>query len=939
MHVYSEQTLRPRLGLALLGFGLVACSDGGSSDSPASMDVQLQTLAGSVTGSGGEALPGVTVRFEGTETVTNGDGLFILPDIGAVPTGTRLVEIDGTTAGGPGTFPVLQLGVEVLGPDADLVLPRRVTLPDLSGTGSVSQMVAASPAGVIDQAIDLDGPDGDIALDGPGGTVIFLGEVPADGPLVLNATPVSPGDIPLPLPEGLLGSSFVTIQPSNARFASPAGGGLDVLLPNDLNLPTGSIVDIWSYDNDLGVWVDRTDETGNNGVVVELESGATAIAASGVVSEGGCYAPVVPIDPNLATTAEGIVLDDLGEPLANVSLSTNFGQFATSGPDGRYSLTGIPAFDLSNPMTPVATDFAVTAIAPPTLGVIPAASTTTFSGEVVAGGVTAVGDLELVVPGTGCLSGRVIGATDASLGTLELSGPVNLVLTPEPNGSFFDCSLLPGTYAASFEFPGKGSEASAGFDVVAGEVSSVILQQAIGTGSELITVNVFRRSSGALPGAAPVDGAMVLLMGSDSGSAGGLVQRTDGLGQATFEAVDPPFTVTAVASFSSLGQVPGGVFRQATSVVGLDPVGDQIGLLLNLDELDGPATPSTEATLTGTITGVLDDCALDLRVTNREFADGGSTFSRVSLGNTNGYSIAVPAGQTLDLFLALDCTTNPSAFGYELGLAPLAEGETRTLDLDVSAGLAVLDQTAVLSASSVESPSIASYNLDLEQVGEGGQFESDLTIGFGFSEDFPITMLLPDFSQEPSNALDSVLELESSYGDAGTARTQGVRSRLTSTPEELLADLPASSSLVAPGIPMTFEQGQFQGQEFFFTAAGGSNGVNLFQVNRLFSPFATEGSSESQALAEGSGPLLIDWTIWTAPGITSLPIPPAPLTILAPGEYGAEFAALRFQGVGTSLADLFDIQVNENLNSLLSQFSTFQTGKVEFPFDIEASRP
>ncbi len=908
-----------------LALGLVACSSGSDDPPVVPVNASLQTLSGEISGPGGLPLAGATVRFEGVETTTSLTGAFILPGIGAVPVGARQVEIDGTTATTPGTYPELEILVDVSSSDTDVILPQQIVLPNLASVDAGNQQVTTSISGVTDQAIDLDGPAGDLGLDGPAGTVILLGSAPASGPVDLNVTPVPNDEVPMPLPGGLQASSFVTIQPGNGRFTTPTGDGLDVRLPNGLGLPIGTEVDIWSFDHDVSDWVNRTDETGNRGTVVDIGDGNTAVDASGVITEGGWHAPVVPVNVEWATTISGRIVDGTGTPVTDVSVFTDLGQFTQTEVDGTFRLFSVAAYDLAETEICTPREVTVTAMAPLTLGATLNVITTVTAGDVVPGGETAMDDIALAIPGTGCVSGQVLGLADASVAGVTISGPTNLFLTPAVNGSFFDCSLDPGNYTASYFFPGATTSTTTEFSLAAGEIATVVIQMAMGTGSETITVNVARRGGGPAPMSTPVDGALVLLAGADLGSSEGLVQMTNEFGQTTFENVDGPFTVTAVAEFSSEGSSPGTVFRQASSVIGLDPTGNEIGLLLNLGGADGPATPPADATLTGTLTGVPSDCTVDLVVTNREFAGSQPTFQNGATGQAT-YAIPVPSGQALDLFFRLICTTSTGGLGYELDMAPFASGETRTLDLDLSQGLALLDQAVSVVPSGVESPAISTYGGELDQTELMGGFQNNIVVTNGFSNELPAEAALPDLAAAPSNLFDNVIEFENSYGDSGTSRSQEVSTRLTATPPTLSVVLPASSSLISPSLPAQFISGQFQGETLVFTAPGGTNGVNLFQIRN-------SEISQEKSTTEGS-PLLTDWTIWAGPAVTSLTIPPAPSTVLLPNLYDVEFSGARFEGVTSTLSGIFNEQVNLNINALLEDYTVFRTGNVEFPIEI-----
>ncbi len=916
------RNLRTPLAI-FLALGLIACSD--SDDDPAPGTASLQTLSGKINGPGGAGLQGATIRFEGSETTTDANGVFFLPDVGMVPVGTRFVEIDGTTATSAGSYPDLEVQVEVGLGDTDLTLPQTVTLPNLMSAASVMQMVAVDSSGETTEDIDVNnGVDGDIQLMGATGTVILIGNDPAVGAVDMNVTPVPNDEVPMPLPDGLLGSGFVTIQPGAARFSQPGGGGLDVRLPNALGLPLGTEVDIWSFDHDVGAWVNRSLETGNQGIVVATPGG-TAVDASGVITEGGWHAPVVAVDPDCATTLTGRIVSAVDSGLGNVSVFTNLGQFTTTAADGTFSIPSVPAYDLSTTeCTPISID--VDAVAPPVLGSSAASTVTVAAIDIVSGGTTALGDITITIPTTGCISGLVIGTSDASLADITVTGPTNITLTPNPNGTFFACELDPGSYTASYPFPGDLEATEVSFDVVANEVTTVALQAATGTGSETITVTVVRRGGGIYADHTPVDGAMVLLRGTDSGSSNGLLQMTDSNGETVFSNVSGPFDVTAVKDFASAGQFPGSIFRQASSLIDVDPPVDQIGVLLNLGGQDGPPTPTADATLSGTLTNVPLDCVVDIRVTNREFVDDEPTFFAAANGVTTNYSIPVPSGQVLDIYYGLICTTSPSGTGTVLGVAPIDTGLTGTVDIDLATGLATFDQSVTVQLSGVESPSEAFYSIGLLQIDATEQFVNSLFLDEDSALELPASLELPDFAVAPSNMFDNALEVDTSYLDGNTERSQNAQTRVDVASPTFTFVLPASSSLVSPAAPVIVDSASVSGTTFVFTAQGGANGVNLLSLR---------GPNFGKGDAEG-GFTFIDWTIWAAPGVTSITLPPTPSAILSPGNYTAEFEAVRFDGILASFNAVFTDQVGENINDLLRDNTAIRSGTVRFDVQVEA---
>ena len=921
-----------RLTLLLsLAIGAAACDDDDDDGAAPPANANLNTLSGKIAAPGGAGLPGATIRFQGTETTTNANGLFFLPNIGDVPLGTQLVDIDGSTSTAVGTFPELEVMVNVAAGDTDITLPQIITLPDLDSLDAVTQTVTVDVNGATDADFTLMGPDGDIELDLPTGTIITLGGVPAAAPVDVNVTPVPNDEVPMPLPTGLQGSAFVTIQPGNAAFdADGMGAGLDVLLPNDGNVPIGTMVDVWSFDHDVGDWVNRSAETGNQGVVEDLGGGLTGIRASGVITEGGWHAGVIAVDTDCVTTLTGQVVDDMMNGLGGVSVFTDLGQFTTTASDGTFTLESVPAYELGVvPCT--TTDVTVTAAAPPILGAVESAGTTILAADVMAGATTTVPDITLTIPTTGCVSGVVLGEDNPENADVTITGPTNTTATPQPNGSFFTCDLDPGSYTASYLFTGESVPTEVSFDIAANEVTTIVLQLARGTGSETITVNVVEGDGAPFPTYSAVDGALVLLRGTDSGSSAGLVQMTDAMGQATFENVDGPYDVTAVSEALSQGQFPGTVFRNASTLLQIDPAADQIGVLLGLGNEDGPASPTADATVSGTLSNVPAGCTVSVIVTNREYAGEDPTFENATFGETASYSLAVPSGQILDLFFEVDCSGTPDGAGFVLAVPALTPAEDRTVDFDFAGtSYATFGTSVGVSATGLSSPGTSDFFVEALLRETTEQIEAGVEVFEGLATDLPISVPLPDLAAAPANLFDTVAIGEAGYDFGNTFRFQCQDQRLSSTPAGITFDMVPAASLASPAAPVQLDPGTEAGTTFSYTIPGGTNGVNLFQIRGpgFFGDSGAEGLSTS-----------VNWTIWGSAGTSSITIPPLPQSILDTGSYLGLFEGVRFTGVTTSLNDLFDENVGSNISSALNNFTTLQAGGVEFGIDVGTQQP
>jgi hypothetical protein len=368
-----------------------------------------------------------------------------------LPAGTVHVAVDGATAAavGPLAFPKLELMVPLVAGTTDLVLPQLIVLPDLNNLASANQNLPLS-AGVATALINVVqiGGLGDIALSGPIGTVITSTSL--DGSEVgidLNLTPVALDEVPMPLPDGVTAGDFVTIQPGSASFDPPGAlVGLDIVLPNSLGLPLGTAVDIWSFDHDDGEWVNRSEQTGNMGVVVvnaTASFGGTGshIEALDVITEGGWHAAAIQVDVDCATTFTGSVVDSLGNGIPNASIALSTGQFTSTDSDGNFSSGFVAAYDQSLWMGSdicEALSISITIVLPPNLGGEISSPVVVDALDIVTGGVTELAPFVFVIPNTGSLAGVVIGEhAPGETVTLTLDGGSSLSFLPNGSGAFF----------------------------------------------------------------------------------------------------------------------------------------------------------------------------------------------------------------------------------------------------------------------------------------------------------------------------------------------------------------------------------------------------------------------------------------------------------------------------------------------------------------------
>ena len=145
--------------------------------------------------------------------------------------------------------------------------------------------------------------------------------------------------VPMPPPNGMNPKIVFTIQPEDVRFDPPA----PIVYPNVYGYPPGKIVNLYSFDHDLGQWV----SIGTGSVT---EDGAFIASDPGVgIIHGGWHFPEPPPEPT--TDTEGEIEEPFGPPpppcpvsgMIN-PVSGSDGTLAHRSPgrqgDGRYSETG-----------------------------------------------------------------------------------------------------------------------------------------------------------------------------------------------------------------------------------------------------------------------------------------------------------------------------------------------------------------------------------------------------------------------------------------------------------------------------------------------------------------------------------------------------------------------------------------------------------------------
>jgi hypothetical protein len=245
------------------------------------------TFSGIVLSNTEEPIPGVTVSILNTplETQTDDQGQFQLT---GVPVGAIHLIVDGTTATIPGTWPTLEFEVNTIsGRDNTVGMPIYLLPIDVQN----SQTVSPSQGENI-QVSNVSGFSLSIA---PGSVTFRDGSQTGS----VSVTQVHRDKVPMPPPNGLNPKIVFTIQPPGAVFDPPA----PISYPNVDNRLPGEIIDLYSFDHDLGQWV-------GIGTGTVSQDGAYIVSDPGVgIIEGGWHFPAPRADTDQTNVVGDIECD------------------------------------------------------------------------------------------------------------------------------------------------------------------------------------------------------------------------------------------------------------------------------------------------------------------------------------------------------------------------------------------------------------------------------------------------------------------------------------------------------------------------------------------------------------------------------------------------------------------------------------------------------
>ena len=912
------------------------------------------TLAGSVEGVFAVSAPleGATISVVAVDgdgvagedplvTATDSEGRFIFE---APPAGEVILTLDGTTSDALYPINTVRLSVADEGPThvaQPFSLQRRSAGIKTLIVGNINTV-----NGITTEVISGTNPLGSLSVAGPIGTQIAVDGDLFHGNFDMTLNPILANHVLVPLVDelgvALDAASYVTIEPVGASFQTglTLGGtqGLDLTIPNTRQFPAGMLLDVWAYDETVGAWVNRSEQTLSQG---QVSGDMATVAAPGVLLRGGHYAFAAPLDAPCATVLEGNVVDQLGNPLVHASVATSLGAFDTTDVNGDFSMS-IPAYLLDMLPTCVGADIDVSVTLPVAFET-PSQGTSLFAAEINLGGVTDLGQFTFSLPGTGVLVGRVIDNGIPVVGdTVMLTGPETIELVTDDRGRFSAFGMQPGSYQAAHTFTGAEAPTTVSFAVLAHEIVPIAVQRTGGLGSHDVTVTVLRDSGDPTRPFESVAGASVVLVGSDPFSSAGLQATANQKGQVEFTSVDPPYDVTAHFDVTFDDASEG---RFATSLLGIDPPGEDIGLPVLVRE--PTIEPETDATLVGTVAHLVDDrddfdYVYSVHATStdplRPFSDD------VEVDEFDGtFEIPIPVG--LDLHVVLRETTfdftsfddvvfvSGAAFRTQVEGAALVD-DMVTVDFDIEgadfmpfATEVSLTYDGLPAPTTIENVTLA-FVVTAPAAGVDDLMLIDQLFEVGGDDEFvpPGSLFLPDPDHAslagllPSLAVD-ITAIEEDF----VARASGCRTAFGTGDTSANLDLLSQPLLSNPSNGEDFTLAGALGATFQFTDQTGGSDRGTTELIL---------ASDDTDLSAELGVDRVVWRLIVPVGEAGLTLPPTASPMLSPGIWAATVGVETWMGPTIEFDDLFDAQVEQRFIDLRAQAAALCDGLVENAFDI-----
>ncbi|MEM7515609.1 MAG: hypothetical protein AAF368_01615, partial [Planctomycetota bacterium] len=499
-----------------------------------------------------------------------------------------------------------------------------------------------------------------------------------------------------------------------------------------------------------------------------------------------------------------------------------------------------------------------------------------------------LGDLLVDLPQLGSLSGVVRGQPLSPNEEVEIvsgggqswSAPLSL------SGGFFAHALPVGDYTASMRFLGRAEPVQIPFAIAPGKVSSAVLQYLSGSGSRLVTVQVFQQNWNRFEPPRDVAGATVELHGGDSLSSQGLTGISDESGVVHFENVEGPFTLTAQADLFFPVQL---AFRRfATTLLGTEAPDGTVGLLLP------PVDQSVRSTFLqdmGELSGIIS--GIDPPQTLRVLAIGRRNGVRVWSESTpvfpgGGYALDVPVGLELDV--TAYATTQGAPFQI-LGTAHLSSlpdlnaGEVRTRNIDWSSDLRVdWNRPVDFTLSGLDAESLG-VSITAELHNSQGVLVLDSWSGNVAAGGAPSTFLLPDLSEPLPGDLEVWI------------RATSFEPQFVDSWQECAFQVMGNESAIVIELE---QRPRFTQTNFFPSPLLGDSTLPWMAWVPGADPVGTGGydALRLEGFTLGDGPIRrYQWDFHFPPDTTNffVPIPVRPMFLQVP-EVTAQLSRLRFEG-------------------------------------------
>ncbi len=273
-------------------------------------------------------IPHATVALAGTDppiaTFTGDDGTFVLQD---VPPGAAHLFVGGSTTTRPGVWPPIELAVEIL-PGTDNTLGMPIFLPQLDEPNfqevGGAENVVLRMAGV--EGFGLEVLANSVSVPGAG-LLAATSQV-----VTMGVTQVSSDQAPMPPSGGAAPPWVGTFQPPGIHFDPPAR----LIVPNSDGLPPGQIIELFSFDHDLGQYVSA-------GTATVQPDGATIVSdpGSGIAKSGWFFASPPP-PPSMRV--RGVVVGPGGSSggVAGATVTARSRSVRVNS-DGTFLIPNVPA--------------------------------------------------------------------------------------------------------------------------------------------------------------------------------------------------------------------------------------------------------------------------------------------------------------------------------------------------------------------------------------------------------------------------------------------------------------------------------------------------------------------------------------------------------------------------------------------------------------------